>query len=49
VGSSTGNALTANDSEADKKKCIASGMEDVLSKPLKEEDLIKFLTQKKFL
>jgi len=36
-------ALTANDTEDDKKKCLACGMDGVISKPLKEEDLTRFL------
>jgi len=34
-------ALTANDTEKDKQKCKECGMDDVLSKPLKEEDMYK--------
>jgi len=36
-------ALTANDSEEDIKKCRESGMDDVLSKPLKRDCLKKML------
>jgi len=34
-------ALTANDTEKDKLKCRECGMDDFLSKPLKEEDMYK--------
>jgi len=36
-------ALTANDSEADKRACFESGMSEHLSKPLKEGDLTRVL------
>ncbi len=36
-------ALTANDTEADKRACFESGMKEHLSKPLKETDLTRIL------
>ena len=38
-------ALTANDTESDKKACKEAGMRDHLSKPLKARDLEKVLRQ----
>jgi len=38
-------ALSANDAEEDKKRCISVGMNDHLSKPLKEADLVNILNR----
>jgi signal transduction histidine kinase/CheY-like chemotaxis protein len=36
-------AMTANAMQGDKEKCIVSGMDDYISKPLRLEDLVKVL------
>lgn len=38
-------ALTANTLEQDKEKCLASGMDDYITKPVKEQDLYNTLTK----
>lgn len=38
-------ALTANTLEQDKEKCLAAGMNDYVTKPVKEQDLYSVLTQ----